>query len=86
MMNDELEKSERIKKSIESTILNAIETERQISTMGTSKQKSELIAKNERRAEAMPAMIREFKEEEAREELYLEEQQASMDSDSNVAT
>ncbi|MCL2568641.1 MAG: hypothetical protein FWE12_04290 [Oscillospiraceae bacterium] len=71
-MSDELEKSERIKKTIESTILNAIETERQISAMDTSKQKSELIAKNERRAEAMPAMIREFKEEEAREELGLE--------------
>ena len=68
-MNDHLEKSERIKKTIESTILNAIETERQISGMDISKQKSELIAKNERRAEAIPSMIREYKEEEAREEL-----------------
>ena len=71
-MNDNLEKSERIKKTIESTILNAIETERQISGMDISKQKSELIAKNERRAEAIPSMIREYKEEEAREELDLE--------------
>jgi len=71
-MNDNLDKSEKIKKNIESTILNAIETEKQISNMDHSKQKSALIAKNVRRAEAMPSMIREYKEEEAKEELGLE--------------
>ena len=63
------DKSQKIKETIESTIVNAIETERQISGMDHSKQKRELIAKNERRAEAIPAMIREYKEEEARKEL-----------------
>ena len=71
-MSDNLDESEEIKENIESTILNAIETEKQISSMDHSKQKSELIAKNERRAEAVPSMIREFKEEEARKELSLE--------------
>jgi len=65
-------KSQKIKENIESTISNAIETEREISSMDTSKQKSALIAKNERRAEAIPAMIREYKEEAAKKELELE--------------
>ena len=43
--------------------------------MNNSKQKSELIAKNERRAEAIPSMIREYKEEEAREALNLEQEE-----------
>ena len=68
------DKSQRIKKNIESTICNAIETDRQIRNMDPSKQKSELISKNERRAEAIPSMIREYKEEEARKELRSEEQ------------
>jgi len=71
-MSDTAEKSEKIKETIEATILNAIETERQISGMDHSKQKSELMAKNERRAEAMPSLIREYKEEEAKQELGLE--------------
>ena len=71
-MSDHLDKPEKIKETIEATILNAIETEKQISNMNPSKQKSELIAKNERRAEAMPSMIREYKEEEAKKELSLE--------------
>ena len=71
-MSENLDKSGKIKENIEATILNAIETERQISRMDTSKQKSDLIAKNERRAEAMPSMIREYREEEAKKELELE--------------
>jgi len=71
-------KSQRIKENIESTIVNAIETEKQINDMDNSKQKRELIAKNERRAEAIPSMIREYKEEEAREALSLEEQEVHM--------
>jgi len=66
------DKAKRIKKSIEATIVNAIETEKQISGMDQSKQKSDLISKNERRAEAIPSMIREYKEEEAKKELGLE--------------
>ena len=66
------DKSKRIQKNIESTIVNAIETEKQIATMEDSKQKNDLISKNERRAEAIPSMIREYKEEEAREELSSE--------------
>ena len=66
------DKSQKIREAIEATISNAIEAESQISSMGTSKQKSDLIAKNERRAEAIPAMIREYKEEEAKKELNLE--------------
>ena len=66
------DKSQTIKESIEATILNAIQTEERIRHLDTSKQKSELIAKNERRAEAIPSMIREYKEEEAKKELDLE--------------
>jgi len=63
------DKAQVIKENIESTIFNAIETERQMRSMDTSKQKSALLSKNERRAEAIPSMIREYKEEEARKEL-----------------
>jgi len=66
------EKTKRIQKNIEATIVNAIETEKQISGMDDSKQKSDLISKNERRAEAIPSLIREYKEEEARKELSSE--------------
>ena len=66
------EKTKRIQKNIEATIVNAIETEKQISSMDDSKQKSDLISKNERRAEAIPSLIREYKEEEARKELSSE--------------
>ena len=66
------DKAKRIQKNIEATIVNAIETEKQISGMDNSKQKSDLISKNERRAEAIPSMIREYKEEEAKKELGLE--------------
>jgi len=69
------DKSQKIKENIESTINNAIETEARINSMNNSKQKSELIAKNERRAEAIPSMIREYKEEEAREALNLEQEE-----------
>lgn len=71
------DKSQVIKENIEATIVNAIETESQISTMEPSKQKSALIAKNERRAEAIPSMIREYKEEEAKKELRLEDEHGS---------
>jgi len=66
------DKSQVIKENIEATILNAIETENQISTMDQSKQKRELMNKNKRRAEAIPSMIREYREEEAKKELGLE--------------
>jgi len=68
------DKSQAIKENIEATIINAIETENQISKMDHSKRKSELIVKNERRAEAIPSMIREYKEEEAKKELSLEDE------------
>jgi hypothetical protein len=67
------DKANRIKKNIEATIVNAIETDAQIRGMDSSKQKSDLISKNERRAEAIPSLIREYKEEEAKKELGLEE-------------
>ena len=66
------DKSTKIRANIESTIVNAIETEKQICSIDNAKKKSDLVAKNERRAEAIPSMIREYKEEEAKKELRAE--------------
>lgn len=72
-MEEKRDKAQVIKENIESTIRNAIESEQIINTTDNSKQKRELIAKNERRAEAVPSMVREMKEEQARQELGLDE-------------
>lgn len=71
-MEEKRDKAQVIKENIESTIRNAIESEQIINTTDNPKQKRELIAKNERRAEAVPSMVREMKEEQARQELEQE--------------
>jgi len=71
-MEETHSKAQIIKENIEATIDNAIEAEKIIHATDNPKQKRELTAKNERRAQAVPSMIREFKEEEAREELGME--------------
>lgn len=62
-------KVRRIQDNIESTLHNMETTEEIISSEPDSKKLQELKAANERRAEVIPKMIREMKEEQAREEL-----------------
>lgn len=62
-------KSKRIQGTIESTLHNMEITEEMISSNPGNKKAQELKAANERRAEAIPQMIREMKKEQAQEEL-----------------
>lgn len=62
-------KVERIQDNIESTLRNMEIAQEEITVDPDSKKAQELHAANERRAEAIPQMIREMKEEQAREEL-----------------
>lgn len=71
-MDEQKDKAQVIKENIEATIANAIEAEVTINNTSDNKTKRELEAKNERRAQAIPSMIREMKEEEAKKELGLE--------------
>lgn len=62
-------KAQRIQDSIESTLHNMEIAEEIISLDPESKKTQGLKAANERRAEAIPKMIREMKEDQAKEEL-----------------
>lgn len=62
-------KAQRIQDSIESTLHNMEIAEEIISLDSESKKTQDLKAANERRAEAIPKMIREMKEDQAKEEL-----------------
>ncbi len=62
-------KAERIQGTIESTLHNMEIAEEIISLEPNSKRAPDLKASNERRAEAIPKMIRQMKEEQAREAL-----------------
>lgn len=62
-------KSQRIQDTIESTLHNMEITEEIISLKPSDKKIQDLQAANERRAEAIPQMIREMKKEQAQEEL-----------------
>jgi small acid-soluble spore protein tlp len=62
-------KAQRIQDNIESTLHNMEIAEEIISSQPNGKKAEDLRAKNERRAEAIPQMIREMKEEQAQEEL-----------------
>lgn len=62
-------KAQRIQDSIESTLHNMEIAEEIISLDPESKKTQDLKAANERRAEAIPKMIREMKEDQAKEEL-----------------
>jgi len=62
-------KVQRIQDPIESTLHNVEIAEELITSEPDSKRALNLEAKNERRAEAIPQMIREMKEEQAQEEL-----------------
>ena len=62
-------KAQRIQDNIESTLHNMEITEDSISAETDRKKIQELESANERRAEAIPKMIREMKEEQAQEEL-----------------
>ena len=62
-------KAQRIQDIIESTIHNMEVAQEMISKEHDPKRIQDLMEKNERRAEQIPKMIREMKEEQAREEL-----------------
>ena len=62
-------KTQRIQDTIESTLHNMEITEETIASEPSRKRTQDLKEKNERRAEAVPQMIREMKKEQAREEL-----------------
>ncbi|WP_283606626.1 small, acid-soluble spore protein tlp [Faecalispora anaeroviscerum] len=62
-------KAQRIQNVIESTLHNMEIAEEIIASEQDNKKLQDLKVENERRAEAIPQMIREMKEEQAREEL-----------------
>lgn len=68
-MEQHQSKAEVIKDTIESTIENAIDTQKQIIHSADEKEQQKLIEKNEGRAQAIPSLIRNMKEAEATEEL-----------------
>ena len=65
-------KARRIQNTIESTLHNMEIAEEIMALKSDDKNTQDLKEKNERRAEAIPQMIREMKEELAREELDAE--------------
>lgn len=65
-------KSQRIQSTIESTLHNMEIAEEMIATEADSKKARDMEAKNMRRAEAIPQLIREMKQEQAQEELDAE--------------
>lgn len=73
-MEEQKDKAKLIQENIESTISNAIKDQNIINYNNPSpSKKREILAKNERRAEAVTSMISDMKEEEAKKELGLEE-------------
>lgn len=62
-------KVRRIQDTIEATLHNMEIAEETIASDHDNKKKQHLIAENERRAEAIPQMIRTMKQERAQEEL-----------------
>lgn len=62
-------KAQRMQNTIESTLHNMEIAEEMIVSEPDSKKAQDLKAKNARRAEAVPQMIREMKEEQAQEAL-----------------
>lgn len=62
-------KVQRIQDSIESTLHNMEIAEELITSEPDSKKTRDLMTENERRAEAIPQMIRAMKEEQAQQEL-----------------
>lgn len=67
--DDRSDNAQKIKENIESTKQNIELAEQMIANTSDSKMKRDLQEKNERREKAIPSMIREMKEEEARKEL-----------------
>jgi small acid-soluble spore protein tlp len=61
--------TEKIKENIESTIHNMEVAQEIIENATDNKTVSELQAKNQRRVEAIPSLIKEYKEEEAKDQL-----------------
>ena len=68
------DKAERIRENIKSTLHNMETAEELIGQTADEKEKRELEAKNARRAMALPSLVKEMKEEEARKELGISEE------------
>lgn len=62
-------KARQVQNTIETTLHNMEIAEEQIVSGSDDKKAQQLIAENERRAEAIPQMIRTMKQEQAKEEL-----------------
>jgi small acid-soluble spore protein tlp len=62
-------KVRRVQETIEATLHNMETAQDTIASDPDGKEKQQLIAENERRAEAIPQMIRTMKQEQAQEEL-----------------
>lgn len=62
-------KAQRVQDTIETTLNNMIITQNTITSEPGSKKAQDLSTKNERRAEAIPQMIRTMKQAQAQEEL-----------------
>lgn len=67
--DDTQDNVEKIKKNIDLTIHNMEVALDMIETTTDKKKKVELQEKNQRRAQAIPSMVKELKEEEAKKEL-----------------
>ncbi|MDD4700407.1 MAG: small acid-soluble spore protein Tlp [Oscillospiraceae bacterium] len=65
------DKAEKIRSNIKSTLYNMEATEDVIAQTPNNKIRRELEEKNKRRAEALPSMVKQMKEEEAKKELGL---------------
>lgn len=71
-MDEHENKSEVIKETIESTIVNAIDTQTKLAQSSDRKEQQQLLTKNDGRAQAIPSLIRQMKEAEAAEEINKE--------------
>lgn len=67
--DDRSDNAQKIRQNIEATKRNMEMADEMIAETSDPKAKRDLQAKNERRAQAIPSMVREMKEEEANAEL-----------------
>lgn len=71
-MGEKHDKAQAIRKTIESTIENAIDIQTKLEQATDYKEQQRLLSQNEGRAQAIPSLIRDLKEAEAAQEIGLE--------------
>lgn len=71
-MEEQKDKAKLIRENIEATIGNAMDTAQALYNTADPKKQRELLDKNGRRSQAVSSMIKDMKEEEARQELERE--------------